>query len=63
MIANVLQGKELEIFDSLTVDDLNACEYFKSAVLKAYELRSEAYRLSFRNVRKRAKDTYVEYAL
>lgn len=56
MIVNVFQGKELEVFT------WRAVSTFKSGVLWAYELRPEAYRLLFRNARKRARDTYVAFA-
>ena len=44
------------------MEDLNEYEEFKADILRAYELRPEAYRLQFRNGRKRAADSYLECA-
>jgi len=51
----------MEVYDSLLVDDFADYDYFKFAILRAYELHPETYRLSFWNARKRAGDTHVEF--
>ena len=62
LVANMLKGKALEVYDRMSVEDLNEYEEFKADILRAYELRPEAYRLQFRNGRKRAGDSYLECA-
>ena len=62
LVSNVLKGKALEAYDKMSVTDLDDYEEFKTAILKAYELRPEAYRAMFRGARKRPADTYVNYA-
>ena len=59
LTSNVLKGKALEAYDRMTVADLEDYDEFKCTILKAYELRPEAYRLMFRNARKRPADSYV----
>lgn len=43
------------------LEDLEDYEEFKSTILKIYEVLPEAYRLQFRDDRKRPMDTYVAY--
>ncbi|XP_045114813.1 protein FAM200A-like [Portunus trituberculatus] len=45
LVANMLKGKALEVYDRMSVEDLNEYEEFKADILRAYELRPEAYRL------------------
>ena len=62
LVSNVLKGKALEAYDRMSVEELQDYDTFKTDILKAYELRPEAYRLQFRGSRKRPGDTYVAYA-
>ena len=56
------KGKALEAYNRLSGEERTNYEVFKSAVLRAYELRPEAYRLLFRNSRKRPLETHEQYA-
>ena len=62
LVANMLKGKALEVYDRMSVEDLDDYEEFKADILRAYELRPEAYRLQFRNSKKRPGDSYLECA-
>ena len=62
LVANKLKGKALEVYDKMSADDLDDYNEFKADILRAYELRPEAYRLQFRGKRKRASDSYLECA-
>ena len=62
LVANALKGKALDVYDRLSVRDLGDYEEFKNHILRAYELRPEAYRLQFRGSKKRAGDSYLECA-
>lgn len=57
-----LVGKAQEAVSSLSLADGLDYGRVKSAVLNAYELVPEAYRQKFRNLRKRAGKSYVEFA-
>lgn len=61
---NVLHGKGLQVYDSLSVDSLEDYEGFKSVTLAAYDLWLEAYmsRQLFWSCQKCAGDTYVKLA-
>ena len=48
LVANKLEGRALEAYDNMSVEDLESYEDFKTDILRAYELRPEAYRLKFR---------------
>ena len=45
LVANMLKGKALDVYDRMFVSDLEDYEEFKADILRAYELRPEAYRL------------------
>ena len=62
LVANMLKGKALEVYDKMSVEDLQDYEEFKADILRAYELRPEAYRLQFRGGKKRSSDSYLECA-
>ena len=62
LVSNVLKGKALKAYDKMGIEDLEDYEEFKDQILKAYELRPEAYRLQFRGARKRPHDSYVNFA-
>ncbi len=40
-MANMLKGKELEVYDRMSVEDLEDYEEFKVNILRAYELGLE----------------------
>ena len=46
----------------MSVEDLDVYEDIKADILRAYELRLEAYRLKFRGGKKRPDDSYLECA-
>ena len=62
LVANKLKGKVLEVYDNMSVADLNVYEDFKADILRAYELRPETYCLKFRDGKKRPGDSYLECA-
>lgn len=62
ILSHVIKGKALEAYDRLSVEAAMDYESIKSHVLRAYELRPEAYRRTFRLVRKRPGDTYTSLA-
>ena len=55
-------GKAQEIYGSLSVEQSSNYEHVKEAILKAYELVPEAYRLKFRNCLKYDSKMHVEFA-
>ncbi len=63
LVADMLKGKALEIYDWKSVEDLEDYEEFKADILRTYELRPEAYVLQFRGGKKRPSDSYLECAL
>lgn len=62
LLQSVLVDKAQEAFVALPATDRKKYEKVKKAVLKAYELVPEAYRLKFRSWRKGDKQTYTEVA-
>ena len=62
LVVSALKGKALEVYDRMSVEDLASYEEFKADILRAYELRPEAYRLQFRESRKKQGDSYLECA-
>jgi len=57
-----LVGKAQAIISALPVEDSLDYETVKNAILCAYELVPEAYRQRFRNQKKTAQQTFVEFA-
>ncbi len=57
-----LIGKAQEVCASLSVDTSLDYDVVKAAVLRAYELVPEAYRLKFRNHKKVVTQTFVEFS-
>ncbi len=45
MVANTVKGKALEVYDMMSIDDLEDCEEFKADILISYKLWLETYRL------------------
>ena len=57
----VLTGKAQEIYSSLPVANSVIYADVKDAILRGYQLTPEAYRQTFRKLRKKADETYVEF--
>ncbi len=57
-----LVGKALEVYSTLSLEDGLKYDVVKLAILRAYELVPEAYRQHFRNRKKHATQTFVEFA-
>lgn len=57
-----LSGKALEVYASLSLEDGLKYDVVKTAILRSYELVPEAYRQQFRNRKKNATQTFVEFA-
>ena len=56
-----LYGKALTVYSCLSEEESANYESVKEAILKAYRLVPEAYRVRFRGTKKDEKVTYVEY--
>uniref|UniRef100_A0A3B1J3T9 Gypsy retrotransposon integrase-like protein 1 n=1 Tax=Astyanax mexicanus TaxID=7994 RepID=A0A3B1J3T9_ASTMX len=56
-----LVGKAQEVCSALSLQDSLQYDVVKAAIMRAYELVPEAYRQRFRNVRKQASQTHVEF--
>ena len=56
----MLKDKAFEVYGRMSVEDLKHYEEFKVDILRAYELRQGAYRLKFRNGKRRPGDSYLE---
>ena len=61
ILQSVLVGKVREIYGSLSVEKSSNYEHVKEAILKAYELVSEAYRQKLRNYMKYDSKTHLEF--
>lgn len=61
MLQSVFTGKAQEAYSALSVEDAKHYLTVKDAVMKAYELVSEAYRLKCRSWKKTESQTYVEF--
>ncbi len=59
-MANMLQGKALEVNDRMSLEDLEDYKEFKADILRAYKLWLEAYKLQFRGGKKRPSNSYLE---
>ena len=62
LLQSVLVRKAGEIYSALPVDRSAHYDKVRKAILKAYELVSEANQQKFRNARKQDGQTYVEFA-
>ena len=62
LLQSSLVGKAREVYSALSVEESSQYPLVKNAILKAYELVSEAYRQKFRNAEKQANQTHVEFA-
>ena len=58
----VITGKASEIYTSLSVQQSSDYDGVKEYILRGYELVPEAYRQKFRNYRKQAGQTHIEFA-
>ena len=57
-----LTGRAQEVYSALIVAESRVYTSVKKAVLKAYELVPEAYRLKFRTWERSGKQTHMEFA-
>lgn len=62
MLQCKLSGKAQEVCTALSVEEGLNYETVKAAILRAYELVPEAYRQKFREFRKSASQSFVEFA-
>ncbi|XP_051866842.1 cilia- and flagella-associated protein 45-like isoform X2 [Pristis pectinata] len=62
MVQSVIKGKAQKAYSALSAEDAADYTKVKQAILKAYELVPEAYRQKFRDLRKSADQTYMEFA-
>ena len=62
LLQSVLVGKALEVYSCLGDSDSSSYEVVKEAILNAYKLVPEAYRIKFRNYKKDSNLTYMEFA-
>ena len=62
LLQSVLKGKVSEVYLALKPEQTSDYQIVTEIVLKAYELDPEAYRQKFRNFKKEADKTHVEFA-
>ena len=62
-LAAVLTGKAREAFTRMPVEDTGDYSKLKNAILMAYDLTPEAYRIRFRSVRKQKDETHQQYSV
>ena len=62
LLQSVLKGKASEVYLALKPEQTSDYQTVKETLLKAYELVPEAYRQKFRNFKKEADKTHVEFA-
>ena len=62
LLQTVLIGKARETFIALSVEDCQSYVIVKKAILKAYELVPEAYRIKFRSHNKADGQNHVDFA-
>ncbi|XP_051888858.1 uncharacterized protein LOC127579869 isoform X2 [Pristis pectinata] len=62
MVQSVIKGKAQKAYSALPAEDAADYTKVKQVILKAYELVPEAYRQKFRDLRKSADQTYMEFA-
>ena len=62
-LAAVLTGKAREAFTRMPVEDTGDFSKLKNAILMAYDLTPEAYRIRFRSVRKQKDETHQQYSV
>ena len=58
---NAFKGKVLEAFSALSDKQTRDYDQIKQAVLRAYEINSEAHRQKFRSLKKEENETYAEF--
>ena len=58
---NAFKGKALEAFSVLSDEQARDYDQIKQAVLRAYEITSEAHRQKFRSLKKEENETYAEF--
>ena len=61
MIHTAVFGKAATVIAAMSQENKFVYDEVKSVILKAYELRPEAYRQKLRNYRKNEKQTFVEF--
>ena len=62
LLQSVLTGKAQEVYSALSIEQSSSYDVVKSTILQAYELVPEAYRQKFRDTKKQADQTHVEFA-
>ena len=62
LIHTAVFGKAATVIAAMSQENKFDYDEVKSVILKAYELRPEAYRQKFRNYRQNEKQTFVEFA-
>ncbi|XP_066958870.1 uncharacterized protein [Macrobrachium rosenbergii] len=62
MLQCKLKGKAQRVYNTLSEDLASDYDTVKSVILRAYDLVPEAYRQKFRNFKKEASVTFVEFA-
>lgn len=61
-VANVMEGKDLEAYKIMSVENLKNCGEFKTPILKVYEMRQKVYRLQFKGAQKSPTYIYLDCA-
>lgn len=61
LVQTALKGKAIKAYDSLSFADSLVYLKLKTVVLRAYELRPEAYRQKYRNRRRHQQESYPDF--
>lgn len=62
LVQSKFVGKAASVYNSLNDTEVKEYVGLKDAILRAYQLTSEAYRQKFRNVRRSESENYCEFA-
>lgn len=62
MLQCKLEGKAMEVYSTLSIEEALQNETIKAAILRVYELVPEAFRQKFRNHKKVSTETFVDFA-
>ena len=62
-LSTLLQGKALDVYSRLSVDDANNYDALRDALLKRYQLTEEGFRQKFRNSKQEAGETAGQFVI
>ena len=62
-LSTLLQGKALDVYSRLSVDDANDYDKLREALLKRYQLTEEGFRQKFRNSKQEVGETAGQFVI